>query len=657
MIWANGTVAQYVYQRYENYSVLRRQAGPDEQELSQLQSQHVGTLGHSVTMSTLVTSEPSKPLVIPYTTLYMIQEAIESENILKLQRLLTSDYLYPQLAVAEGHLRRISQRAEYVCSDLPITDSSSPFRHHSLCLDYYTHFTSPIRRYCDVVVQRLLLSILNNQSECSYTAQELDALCRHFNIHFRAAKEFEKKFRRLTLAQQLGESSKETNAYVCRNNNTFGVIFTEPKYMNCLTREKADFYISALVCENKDEILRWKVFMFSFSGNDFVFENPQLSQVASDDERLIDSENTAINMTVFYRQEIKDLQESSDEEDSSELIDETPELTVEDSFDLQSMDESLESTDDELEEQTPMLKYELSLIKTKVVMKVDAEKWQSVIRNVTVDNLTVDAIQELSAVLPKAQPQEQDSQQVYDPITVERFRQSPIVKYEVACKLGSNSIVPVWLGQTLIREHIISPCVQLIEVAPELRICLQHNKHPADCFSDPHLSQASKGKYKSLEEYVSLWEKVFLAEVAQDSVLNTQDKPINILKNVPLQWPNLKIPDNSVDDYYLPQGPVIFTIPPESQSFLLYNMKISPGDLVCVRYDVKEEQCRAVYHLVVRHVHKRRVEKKSEKDVIDVEMEHIGKHSCQISSKMAKILRHKHPTCELQVVNLQESYR
>ena len=98
MIWANGTVAQYVYQRYENYSVLRRQAGPDEQELSQLQSQHVGTLGHSVTMSTLVTSEPSKPLVIPYTTLYMIQEAIESENILKLQRLLTSDYLYPQLA-------------------------------------------------------------------------------------------------------------------------------------------------------------------------------------------------------------------------------------------------------------------------------------------------------------------------------------------------------------------------------------------------------------------------------------------------------------------------------------------------------------------------------------------------------------------------------
>ena len=48
MIWANGNVAQYVYQRYENYSVLRRQAGPDEQELSQLQSQHVGTLGHSV---------------------------------------------------------------------------------------------------------------------------------------------------------------------------------------------------------------------------------------------------------------------------------------------------------------------------------------------------------------------------------------------------------------------------------------------------------------------------------------------------------------------------------------------------------------------------------------------------------------------------------
>ena len=83
MIWANTTVAKFVYQ---HHAVLRKQARPDVHELSQLQQQHNGILGHSVSMSTLATSEASEPLVIPYTTSHMIQEAIESKDAFKLQR-------------------------------------------------------------------------------------------------------------------------------------------------------------------------------------------------------------------------------------------------------------------------------------------------------------------------------------------------------------------------------------------------------------------------------------------------------------------------------------------------------------------------------------------------------------------------------------------
>ena len=500
MIWANSTVAAYIYKRMASYAVLRRQAGPDAHELNELQSLHGQAIRHSVGMSTQGTGDSLAPMVIPHSTLLEIQNAIASNDAVKIQRLLTSDSHYPQLATAAGRMMTISQRAEYVCgyslSDQQAASNSSLFRHHSLCLDYYTHFTSPIRRYCDVVVQRLLLSILN-QSECSYTAQELDALCRHFNIRFRGAKQFETAVKQLKFAQQFGESCEETRAYVCRNKNTFEVIFPELKYKSCLKRENAEFHLSTLVCEKdkvEPELLKWKVFMFSFSGNDFILNNSQFCRVEEVPSGVKpDTASLPITMTVFYKEET---------EYEADLEYTTSYSTNDDS----ENDSYSETTED----QERLLKLQLCAAQTQQVVDVDPKKWQSIIQKV--DNLTEDTIQKLSTTLQEAQPlQTQQSSLAHDPTTVKRFRESPIVKYEVICKLGSNSIVPVWLGQTMLKEPILSPCLQLMEVAPELRICLQHNRHPAECFSDPQLSQLSlKGDIQITERiHLLMGESVF----------------------------------------------------------------------------------------------------------------------------------------------------
>ena len=49
--------------------------------------------------------------------------------------------------------------------------------HYGLAFSYYTHFTSPIRRYADVMVHRLLNNYLNDKNDVSL--EKIENLCKH----------------------------------------------------------------------------------------------------------------------------------------------------------------------------------------------------------------------------------------------------------------------------------------------------------------------------------------------------------------------------------------------------------------------------------------------------------------------------------------------
>jgi len=113
-----------------------------------------------------------------------------------------------------------SQSANYKSSHLLIYDEIS---HYGLNCKFYTHFTSPIRRYVDIIVHRILTHILLNNASPN-TLTNYNILCDNLNNINKRIKKLSRDTNKIKLIEE-NLQNKLTSAYIYKINSITNKIY------------------------------------------------------------------------------------------------------------------------------------------------------------------------------------------------------------------------------------------------------------------------------------------------------------------------------------------------------------------------------------------------------------------------------------------------
>lgn len=201
MLLANRTVAERIgkplgRKKIKTF-VYRIHDEPNPEKLNTF-LQFIGKLGYSMNIST------REKLVKSYNDLFKAVDGKGEKNLVE------------TVAI------RTMAKAEY---------STANIGHYGLAFKFYTHFTSPIRRYPDLMVHRLLERYLLENKD-SVSQESLEPLCKHSSEMERRAAEMERESIKYKQAEYLSDKVGKVFEGLISGVSKWG-IFVELKQSKC----------------------------------------------------------------------------------------------------------------------------------------------------------------------------------------------------------------------------------------------------------------------------------------------------------------------------------------------------------------------------------------------------------------------------------------
>ncbi|XP_037620548.1 helicase with zinc finger domain 2-like [Sebastes umbrosus] len=173
-----------------------------------------------------------------------IQAAARTDDIDKMVDLIAADDIHPLLQPVTDQFRRCSSKAEVICSN---SSSEAQVGHYSQNVRSYTQASSPIRRYMDIILQRLLHSFICNR-DVQYTAPQIMTLCSEFEHKLKDAKVYEQKAEQIFYAVSMIKQSASKLAFVVSlNRESFAVAF--PFNKNIFAESLSIMYKDLQLCD------------------------------------------------------------------------------------------------------------------------------------------------------------------------------------------------------------------------------------------------------------------------------------------------------------------------------------------------------------------------------------------------------------------------